>query len=580
MPRYRFRFRRIQIMAEIEDLDVIIVGAGFAGLYLLDRLRSMGMSVQVFEAGDAPGGVWYWNCYPGARVDSPGPMYQFSRDDLWRDWKFSELYPSWQEIREYFHYVDKKLGLSRDIRFNRRVNEAEFDPACNRWTVRSSNGSVTRARYFVLCTGLGSKPYMPELPGLSDFAGERHHTGLWPQQGLDLAGRRVGIMGTGASGVQVAQEAAGVAAHLTVFQRTPNLALPMRQRKLDDDTIRRMKEYYPRAYQKRRTTFGGFDYEFLEKSAAEVSEDERRATFERVWEIGGFAPWVGSFNDLLANEQSNRAAYDFWRDKTRARINDPALAEMLAPTEPIHPYGAKRPSLEQNFFDIFNQPNVSLVDLRKTPIERVTRSGIKTAAGEHDLDVLVLASGFDAVTGGLTSIDIRGTQGETLKEKWAKVCVPISEWPQRAFQTSSSFTARTARTLSPTGRLVQSFRATGSFSCWTTFDNAIGRGSRQRPPRRKSGERKYMLLRTRLSSRKPTPGISARTFPANRARCCRSPVVSRHTWRNATKAPNEGTRDSRSAEFLQPQCPTHRSCRVVGPDHEQEDSYQSQSKSS
>ena len=405
---------------EVEDLDVVIVGAGFAGLYLLDRLRSMGMFVQVFEAGDAPGGVWYWNCYPGARVDSPGPMYQFSRDDLWRDWKFSELYPSWQEIREYFHYVDKKLDLSRDIRFNRRVNEADFDPARNRWTVYSSDGSVTRARYFVLCTGLGSKPYIPELPGLSDFAGERHHTALWPQQGLDLAGKRVGVIGTGASGVQVAQEAAGVAAHLTVFQRTPNLALPMRQRKLDDDTIRRMKGDYPRAYQKRRTTFGGFDYEFLEKSASEVSEDERRATFERVWNIGGFAPWVGSFNDLLTNEHSNRAAYDFWRDKTRARINDPAVAEMLAPTEPIHPYGTKRPSLEQNFFDIFNLSNVSLVDLRKTPIERVTRSGIKTAAGEHDLDVLVLATGFDAVTGGLTSIDIRGTQGETLREKWAK----------------------------------------------------------------------------------------------------------------------------------------------------------------
>ena len=405
---------------ETEELDVIIVGAGFAGLYLLDRLRSMGMFVQVFEAGDAPGGVWYWNCYPGARVDSPGPMYQFSRDDLWRDWKFSELYPSWQEIREYFHYVDKKLDLSRDIRFNRRVNEADFDPARNRWTVYSSDGSVTRARYFVLCTGLGSKPYIPELPGLSDFAGERHHTALWPQQGLDLAGKRVGVIGTGASGVQVAQESAGVAAHLTVFQRTPNLALPMRQRKLDDDTIRRMKGDYPRAYQKRRTTFGGFDYEFLEKSASEVSEDERRATFERVWNIGGFAPWVGSFNDLLTNEHSNRAAYDFWRDKTRARINDPAVAEMLAPTEPIHPYGTKRPSLEQNFFDIFNLSNVSLVDLRKTPIERVTRSGIKTAAGEHDLDVLVLATGFDAVTGGLTGIDIRGTQGETLREKWAK----------------------------------------------------------------------------------------------------------------------------------------------------------------
>ena len=406
--------------AATEELDVIIVGAGFAGFYLLDRLRGIGMSVQVFEAGASSGGVWYWNRYPGARVDSPGPMYQFSREDLWRDWKFTELYPSWEEIRAYFRYVDEKLDLRRDILFNARVMEAEFDPARNCWTVRSSDGSVVRARYLVLCTGLGSKPYTPNIPGLSDFAGERHHTALWPQQGLDLTGKRVGVIGTGASGVQVAQEAAAVAAHLTVFQRTPNLALPMRQRKLDDDTIRRMKEDYPSAYQKRRTSFGGFDYNPLEKSALDVSDAERQEIFESVWEIGGLVPWVGSFNDLLTNEESNRAAYDFWRDKTRARIKDPAIAEILAPAEPIHPYGTKRPSLEQNFFEIFNQPNVSLVDLRKMPIERVTPGGIRTTKSRHDLDVLVLATGFDAITGGLTSIDIRGTQGETLGEKWAK----------------------------------------------------------------------------------------------------------------------------------------------------------------
>ena len=406
--------------SESQDIDVIIVGAGFAGLYLLDRLRSMGMAVQVFEAGGGLGGVWYWNCYPGARVDSSGPIYQYSRDDLWPKWQFSELYPAWQEIREYFQYVDEKLGLGRDIRFNRRVTEAEFDPARNRWIVRSNDGSIASARYFVLCTGLGSKPYIPDLPGLSDFAGERHHTALWPQQGLDMAGKRVGIIGTGASGVQVAQEAAGMAAHLTVFQRTPNMALPMRQIKLDDDTIRHMKEKYPEIYHRRTKTFSGSDIDFLAKAGFEASDDDRQATFERLWETGGFAPWVGTFNDIFVNEEVNRAAYKFWRDKTRARINDPAVAEMLAPTEPIHPYGVKRPSLEQHFYEIFNQHNVSLVDLRTAPIERVTRNGIKTAAGEHDLDVLVLATGFDAVTGGLTSIDIRGTQGETLKEKWAK----------------------------------------------------------------------------------------------------------------------------------------------------------------
>jgi len=404
----------------IENLDVIVVGAGFAGLYLLDRLRRLGMTVRVFEAGGGLGGVWYWNCYPGARVDSPGPIYQYSRDDMWRKWQFSELYPSWQELRDYFRYVDERLGLSRDIRFNRRVNEAQFDPTHNHWIVRSSDGSVASARYLVLCTGVSTKPYIPDLPGLNDFGGERHHTALWPQQGLDMHGKRVGVIGTGASGVQVAQEAAGTAAHLTVFQRTPNMALPMRQQKLDDNTVRRMKEKYPEMFDRRAKTFAGFDYDVLAKSALEVSDDERQATFERLWEIGGFAPWIGSFNDILLNEEANRAAYKFWRNKTRARINDPAVAEILAPTEPIHPFGVKRPSLEQNFYEIFNQPNVKLVDLRSTPIERVTRKGIKTAAGEYELDILVLATGFDAVTGGLTSIDIRGTQGETLKEKWAK----------------------------------------------------------------------------------------------------------------------------------------------------------------
>jgi cation diffusion facilitator CzcD-associated flavoprotein CzcO len=405
---------------KVEELDVLVVGAGFAGLYQLHHLRKLGYNVKLFEAGSDIGGVWYWNCYPGARVDSPGPIYQYSRDDVWRKWQFSELYPSRRELCDYFRYVDEKLDLSRDIYFNRRVHEAQFDPAHSHWIVRSSDGSVACARYLVLCTGLSAKPYIPDLPGLNDFAGERHHTALWPQQGLDMHGKRVGVIGTGASGVQVAQEAAGVAAHLTVFQRTPNLALPMRQKKLDDDTIHRMKEKYPEMFDRRTKTFAGFDYDVLAKSALEVSDDERQATFERLWEIGGFAPWIGSFSDILLNEEANRAAYKFWRDKTRVRIDDPAVAEILAPTEPLHPFGVKRPSLEQHFYEIFNQRNVNLVDLRTTPIERITRSGIKTAAGEYELDILVLATGFDAVTGGLTSIDIHGTQGETLKEKWAK----------------------------------------------------------------------------------------------------------------------------------------------------------------
>jgi cation diffusion facilitator CzcD-associated flavoprotein CzcO len=403
-----------------EYLDVILVGAGFAGLYLLDRLRSSGMSVKVFEAGSDLGGVWYWNCYPGARVDSPGKIYQYSRDDLWRDWQFSELYPSWEEVREYFHYIDEKLDLKRDIQFNKRVTAAEFDTTSNRWVVYSNDGSVTHARYLVLCTGFGSKPFVPKLAGLGDFAGESHHTALWPQQGLDMTGKRVGVIGTGASGVQVAQEAAGVAAHLTVFQRTPNLALPMRQTKLDDDTVRSMKQDYPAMYRKRAETFAGFDIDFMPNSALDFTHEERLAIYDSLWATGGFAPWLGTFYDIFSNEEANRTAYDYWQKKTRARITDPAIAEKLAPTTPPHPFGVKRPSLEQRYFEIYNQENVTLVDLSETPIETVTRTGIKTAASEHELDIIVLATGFDAVTGGITSIDIRGTQGQTLKEKWSE----------------------------------------------------------------------------------------------------------------------------------------------------------------
>jgi cation diffusion facilitator CzcD-associated flavoprotein CzcO len=243
----------------VEELDVLVVGAGFAGLYQLDRLRRLGYNVKVFETGSDIGGVWYWNCYPGARVDTYGPLYQFSGAELWRDWNYSELYPSWEELRAYFGHVDKKLGLSRDIRFDTRVTGAEFDTDRDQWVVQASDGSVTRARFFVLCTGLAAKPYIPRIEGLTDFRGIFHHTGQWPQEGVDFKGKRVGVIGTGASGVQVIQEVYRDVAELTVFQRTPNLALPMRQRKLDDETNRRMKETVPERFRKRAETFAGFD---------------------------------------------------------------------------------------------------------------------------------------------------------------------------------------------------------------------------------------------------------------------------------------------------------------------------------
>ncbi len=404
----------------VEDLDVLVVGAGFTGLYQLHRLRQQGFSVRLFEAGADLGGIWYWNCYPGARVDTHVPMYEFSSEELWRDWDWTERFPSWEELRRYFKYVDQKLDLSKDIVFNTRVEAADFDEDRRRWVVRTQEGGLVRTRFLVLCTGFAAKPYIPDLKGLDRFAGAKHHTACWPQSGLDLTGKRVGVIGTGASGVQVVQEAAAVAAELTVFQRTPILALAMQQRALDEAAQVEAKRDYPARFARRSESFGGFDFHASGKSALEVSPAERRAVYEASWAAGGLSFWASTFYDVMMNLEANRTAYDFWREKVQARIRDPKLAEKLAPKEPPHPFGVKRPSLEQTYYDAFNQENVRLVDLKETPIVEVTPNGVKTAEAEHEFDILVLATGFDAVTGGLTQIDIRGVEGLTLKEKWAQ----------------------------------------------------------------------------------------------------------------------------------------------------------------
>ena len=402
----------------IEDVDVLIIGAGFSGIYQLHVLREAGFSVALYDAAADLGGIWYWNCYPGARVDSHVPIYEYSIEKVWRDWYWTERFPAWDELRRYFHHVNEVLDLGRSIRFNKRVVAADFDEAAGRWNVHTADGGMARAKYFILCTGFAAKPYIPAYKGLETFAGACHHTALWPQEGLSFKGKRVGVIGTGASGVQVVQEAAKDAAHLTVFQRTPILALPMQQRKLDRATQDKMKGEYPEIYRKRRDTFGGFDISRREESALDVSPDERNAHYEAMWQKGGFHFWIGTFADVLLDERANRTAYDFWRDKVRQRIKDPVLAEKLAPMEPPHPFGVKRPSLEQWYFDVFNQPNVSLVDVREDPIEEILPHGVRTANGLHELDILVLATGFDAVTGGLMQIDIQGTRGQTLKQKW------------------------------------------------------------------------------------------------------------------------------------------------------------------
>jgi len=409
----------------IEERDVLIVGTGFAGLYQLNELRKRGYNVHAVEAAGGLGGVWYWNCYPGARVDTWGPMYQFSNEELWRDWNFSELYPDWSEVRAYFNYVDEKLDLSKDISYHTRVSAARFDETAKRWLVTTENSETGESgeistRYLLLCTGFGSKPYIPDLPGLESFQGLARHTARWPQEGVDLAGKRVAVIGTGASGVQVAQESAPVAAQVTVFQRTPMIALPMRQRNLSPEENAQEKATYAERMKLRNTTFAGFDFDFLDRAVPDVTPEERDAEFERMWETGGFVPWLANFNDIFFNEDSNRTFYDFWRDKTRERIADKELWEDLAPTEPPHPFGVKRPSLEQRYYEIYNQDNVELVNLRNNPIDHVTAKGIVTADNvEHQFDVIAIATGFDAVTGGITAIDIRNAQGVSFAESFA-----------------------------------------------------------------------------------------------------------------------------------------------------------------
>lgn len=407
--------------SEDEVLDALVLGAGFSGCYQLYRLRQRGFKVKLFDAGEALGGIWYWNCYPGARVDSHVPNYEFSIEEVWRDWHWSERFPSWMELRRYFRHVDSKLNLSPDVRFSTRVTAARFDEQDRLWHIDCADGHRALARYFIACTGFASKAYIPDFTGLDDFSGHCFHTAHWPQQGLDMAGKRVGVIGTGASGVQVIQEAAKVASQLTVFQRTPMIALPMQQQVLDEALQGDWKQQYPEIFRQRDASGGGlYDIKPDKRSARAVAPAEREAIFERAWNAGGFHFWAGTFSDIIVDIESNRLAYEFWRDRTRARINDPLLANKLAPTEPPHPFGAKRPSLEQWYYEAYNQSNVTLIDLTEEPIEQITPQGVRTGCSHSELDILVLATGFDASTGGLTQIDLRGSDGRSLKQKWAQ----------------------------------------------------------------------------------------------------------------------------------------------------------------
>ncbi|KAK9383376.1 FAD/NAD(P)-binding domain-containing protein [Kockiozyma suomiensis] len=399
------------------DYDAIIIGAGFGGVYLLRRLREQGFKVLVIEEAGDLGGVWWWNRYDGARTDSKIPLYEFSDKNLYGDWTWTEKYPGWAELQAYFQHLEKKLQLKKDICFNTRVESAEFSDSSNSWTVTAKNGTSFTARNFILCTGFASKPNIPNFKGLDTFGGIWCHTSKWPREGIDFRGKRAGVVGNGSSGLQVIQEVAPVVEHLTVFQRSPCCALPMRQEKMSAN--QQDKNKYDDIYKLRHKTFAGIEREFNPKSAVEVSDEERTAFFEEIWEEGGLTFWLGNYYDVIINKESNRLAYDFWRSKVLPRISDPAKAELLAPKEPPYYFGTKRATLEQRYYEVYNQSNVDLVNARANPITEVVKDGVITADGElHKLDILILGTGFDSVTGGILAIEVTGSNGQSLQEKW------------------------------------------------------------------------------------------------------------------------------------------------------------------
>jgi cation diffusion facilitator CzcD-associated flavoprotein CzcO len=402
------------------DFDAVVIGAGFSGLYMLRRLRDeLGMSVRVYETGDGVGGTWYWNRYPGARCDSESYVYCYSFDkDLLQEWEWSGKYPEQPEILRYLNHVADRFDLRRDIQFNTRVIGAAFREGENRWQVETNHGDVVTARYLITGIGCLSAGQVPEIKGLNTFEGQWYHTGSWPHEGVDLAGKRVGVIGTGSSGIQSIPVIARQAEHLYVFQRTPQYTIPARHGTVDRAFLEDVKSRYDEIWEKARWSVGGLPVDAVDRSALEVSAEERRAAYEAGWAEGGFKFFYGSFKDVATDRRANDTASEFIRAKIREIVKDPETAEKLVPTD--HPFSSKRALIDTDYFDTYNRDNVTLVDIRHAPIQEITPRGIRTEDEEYDLDIIVFATGFDAMTGTYFKMDIRGRDGLSLKQKWAE----------------------------------------------------------------------------------------------------------------------------------------------------------------
>ena len=395
--------------------DVAVIGAGFAGLHMLHRLRAMGYSARVIEAAADVGGVWYWNRYPGARCDVESLQYSYSfSSELEQQWVWTEKYAAQPEILRYIQHVAERFDLRRDITFNTRVLAATFDEDTGRWDLRTDTGQHLSARFCIMATGALSIARLPDIPGMARFAGKILHTGAWPHAGVDFSGQSVGVIGTGSSGIQVIPAIARQAKKLVVFQRTANFSIPAWNAPLAPEAQQAWKAAYGEHRARAREV--GTLYEFSDRAASQASAEERTREYERRWNQGG-VNFVHAFNDLMVDRRSNDTISDFVRARIRAIVKDPQVAESLCPKD--HPLGTKRICVDTGYFETYNRDNVELVDLKQTPIVEVTATGVCSSGATHELDAIVCATGYDALTGAVLNIDIRGTGGQLLSQKWA-----------------------------------------------------------------------------------------------------------------------------------------------------------------
>lgn len=402
----------------VQEIDVIVIGAGVAGLYALHRMREAGLSVQCIDAAPDIGGTWHWNCYPGARLDSPSYTYQYwFSDEVLNEWEWSERFPAQPEIKRYLKFVADKFNLHPDITLDTRIKSAIWNAEQARWLLTSESGEQWSTRFVISCVGMLSAPNAPKFPDADKFKGQVLHTARWPQQGIDLTGKRVGVVGVGATGIQVIQTLATEVADLYVFQRTPQYAVKMNNYPLDKEQLDYWRAQYPAMKTDIHTTFGGFEWKLRELGeAAEMTPQQRREILEEAWTDGSLKMWVGVYPEMLADPEINAEASEFVREKIRARIDDPALAEKLIPR--AYGFGTYRVPLETSYYDAYNRENVHLVDVKENPIQRFTEKGLLVGDTEYELDVLVFATGFDAGTGALTRIDVRGRDNRSLDELW------------------------------------------------------------------------------------------------------------------------------------------------------------------